>query len=106
MPIDFCYRKAAETRQLRIGCTVPFLTGVRLEYIAGSSITGRYDRKTSFDLALQGLLRYSFFIKRDLRGYAARYFKEIVGAQMNPDEHHKLLADIIGAIMLGAPPVR
>ena len=105
MAVDLCLRKAADTKTLKLGCTVPFLTSLRLEYILDTTITGRYNPATIHEHMLGALLRYSFFIGRDLDGYANRYLKEIIDSRpkAKPNPHHKLIMDILDVLVSGQP---
>src|SRR5882672_2214927 len=105
MPLDLCLRAAVDSGALKIACTMPFLTSIRLESIVGSTISSPYDRGAGFDIALQTLLRYSFFIKRDLQGYATRYFRKIVDPRIERDTHHAFIAAVLSAVLSGSKPV-
>lgn len=104
MPLDHCLRAAADSGALRIACTMPFLTSIRLESIVDSTISSPHERAAGFDLALQTLLRYSFFVERDLEGYAMHSLRKIVDPEAKRDSHHVFIAAVLNAIL--APPTR
>jgi GR25 family glycosyltransferase involved in LPS biosynthesis len=102
MPLDLCLRAAADNGALKMACTIPFLTSVRLESIIGSTIASPQERAAGFDLALQSLLRYSFFVKRDLQGYAVPHLRQMVDPEPARDAHHQFMASILSSILAGA----
>jgi GR25 family glycosyltransferase involved in LPS biosynthesis len=101
MPLDLCLRAAADDGALKIACTMPFLTSVRLESIIGSTIASPHERAAGLDLALQSLLRYSFFVKRDLQGYAMPHLRQMVDPNAARDSHHQLMASVLSSILAG-----
>ncbi len=104
MPLDYCFRAAVDRGTLKVACTMPFLTTIRLESIVDSTISRSLDRRVAFDFALQTLLRYSFFIKRDLQDYAMPYFLQIIGPCAKRDPHQSFMAAVLSAILSGPTP--
>jgi GR25 family glycosyltransferase involved in LPS biosynthesis len=102
--VDVCVRNAADRRELSVRCVAPFLTSVRLEHITGSTIGGRYDPGDHYDMAMQALLRHSFFIKRDLDGYAARLLATFADVpQTAPDRHMEFISKLFTRLITGRP---
>jgi GR25 family glycosyltransferase involved in LPS biosynthesis len=106
MPLDYCYRAAADRGTLNIACTMPFLTTVRLDSMDSSTIANSSDRGFGLDIALQTLLRYSFFVDRDLAGHAARHLEQLIGPSVEHDRHHRLIVDVLSAILSSSRSVR
>ena len=79
LPIDLYYQKLARAGKLKIGCLFPYATSVRLEHILDTTIqkVGPDRRKQAM---LYALVRYSFYIDRDLENYARSHFQAIAGA--------------------------
>lgn len=106
MPIDYCLRAAVDNGTLKMACTMPFLTSIRLESVIESTIASPHARGAGFDIALQTLLRYSFFVKRDLEGYAMQYLCKLVDPLTEKDPHHRYITAVLDAILAGAEPNR
>ncbi len=93
-PIDIMIRRRGAMGELRIGCIFPFLTSVRIGEIETTIPDRRRDHRST--LALD-LLRYSFFVDRDLdrlAGLARRVFP--------PDptnEHRQLVERMLGVYL-------
>ncbi len=62
-PLDLVIRKAASEGKVRIGCLFPYMTTLRIEEIAGSTIAGR--SKNPLATLSLGLGRHSFFVDCD-----------------------------------------
>ncbi len=96
MPNDLFLRRMANTGKLRMGCWFPFVTTIRLEHIMATSIEGREKQVENLSVLASALLRYSFFMGRDLEGYAKKFLAALnAGAERNPDTHKDLLMDVL-----------
>ncbi len=93
---DILFRKLAQAGELRIGCCFPFTTSVRLEHIMATTIVGREAQIGNLSVLAAALLRYSFFVERDLEGYAKKFLGALNdGAERKPDTHKDLLMDVL-----------
>ncbi len=94
-PLDLVIRKAASEGKIRVGCLFPFVTTLRIDEIAGSTIAGR-NKDPMKTLAL-GLGRYSFFVDCDheaLNARATRVFASNASHsrdEFDTDVHRQLL---------------
>lgn len=97
LPLDLFMRKAVDEGRLRIGCLFPFVTSVRLEHILNTTITARDKQETNPSVLALALLRYSFFVGRDLEGYALPILDEIMQplAAEAPDPHRAFLLKVL-----------
>jgi GR25 family glycosyltransferase involved in LPS biosynthesis len=68
-PVDLIVHREIWARRLRAYCTIPFVTTVDLE-LSRESQSDRNDQPGP--VLLQQLMRYSFFVRRDLNGYATQ----------------------------------
>ncbi|MES1265086.1 MAG: glycosyltransferase family 25 protein [Variovorax sp.] len=92
LPLDIFMRKCVEDGSLRIGCLFPFITSVRLEHILNTTIDDRDKQTTNPSVLLMALLRYSFFIGRDLKGYAEPILDKILAPlAQKPDPHRAFM---------------
>jgi GR25 family glycosyltransferase involved in LPS biosynthesis len=66
-PIDDFIQMATRAQRLRVGCTFPFVTTIDLE-TSSESGAGR-DEAPDLSM-LQRFIRYTFFVRRDIDGYA------------------------------------
>jgi GR25 family glycosyltransferase involved in LPS biosynthesis len=98
MPIDICLRRAAEQGKLRIACVLPFVTTLRLEHVAGDGIAGTTGAADNPAATLLALLRYSFFIGRDLDGYAGSFLKRAIETA-GPDAHRVFLGRLLELLL-------
>jgi GR25 family glycosyltransferase involved in LPS biosynthesis len=97
LPVDLYYRKFADEGRLRVGCLVPFLTSSRLEDVVDTSIEGRVKQINNSTVQVLALLRYSFFVDRDLDGYAQPLLDSLRGPLTHaPDDAHRR---IVGQIL-------
>jgi GR25 family glycosyltransferase involved in LPS biosynthesis len=74
MPLDSLIQREARQGQLRVGCVFPFVTSIAIDS-ALDSAAGRSDAAQSM---LHNLVRYSFFVRRDIAGYAAPLLERIL----------------------------
>lgn len=97
LPLDLFMRKAADEGRLRIGCLFPFLTSVRMEHILNTTIAARDKQETNPSVLALALLRYSFFVGRDLKGYALPMLDSIMQplAAAPPDPHRAFLLKVL-----------
>ena len=103
MPVDFCVRMAAQENRLRVGCWFPFVTSIMLEQVAASTIKGRENQQDNPGVMLPALLRYSFFVDRDLEGYAKRFLDAMIGGtqRRTPDVHRDFIVSLLDFIVSG-----
>ena len=82
LPLDLVIQHAVRARELRVGCFFPFVSTIDLE-LSQASTTKRGE---SADGALvRQILRYSFFVRRDLRGHAAPALARALERRHRPD---------------------
>lgn len=93
LPLDIFMRKCVEEGRLRIGSLFPFITSVRLEHILDTTIAERDKQETNPSVLLLALMRYSFFVGRDLKGYAEPILERIIAplAGGKADPHRAFL---------------
>jgi GR25 family glycosyltransferase involved in LPS biosynthesis len=94
LPLDIFMRKCVEDEQLRIGSLFPFITSVRLEHILNTTIVERDKQSTNPSVLLMALLRYSFFVGRDLKGYAEPILQKIA-APLEADPHRAFMLKVL-----------
>jgi GR25 family glycosyltransferase involved in LPS biosynthesis len=96
LPLDLFMRKAVDDGRLRIGCLFPFLTSVRLEHILNTTIAARDKQETNLSVLALALLRYSFFVGRDLEGYALPILEKLRQPLAGrPDPHRAFLLKVL-----------
>jgi len=98
MPLDFAIRQQARAGRLKLGCVFPFVTTITLDDDSSSierAIDGM-DRDRLMRRAAN-LIRYSFFINRDLEKIANPILKAIreAKAKRPPDLHHELISSVL-----------
>jgi len=97
MPVDICLRLAPQENRIRIGCWFPFVTTLRLEDVVASTIPGREGQENNPRVMMLALLRYSFFINRDLEGYAKGFLDAMIGDESAKarDVHREFLLKLL-----------
>jgi GR25 family glycosyltransferase involved in LPS biosynthesis len=96
-PIDLVIRREVHQGRLRAACFLPFLTSIDLDGIAQTTS----GRATNDSFLMMALLRYSFFVNRDLDGFAGRALAEVI-ARVKPgagDRHHEIIMAIMGYVL-------
>ncbi len=103
MPVDICLRLAAQEGRIRIGCWFPFVTSLRLEDVMASTIAGREAQAANPSVMLLALLRYSYFVNRDLEGYAKRFLDPMIGNEAggSRDVHRDFLLKLLDFVLSG-----
>jgi GR25 family glycosyltransferase involved in LPS biosynthesis len=103
MPVDGCLRLAAHEGRLKVGCWFPFVTSIMLDCITTSTIAGREKQEGNSSIILAALLRYSFFIDRDLEGYARPFLEALVGDESEKpvDVHRDFIVKLLEFIVAG-----
>jgi len=103
MPIDDCLLRAAREGRLKIGCWFPFVTSIMLDCITASTIPGREKQVGNPSIMLHALLRYSFFVDRDLEGYARPFLEALVGDESEKpvDVHRDFIVKLLEGIVAG-----
>ena len=75
LPIDDTIQRATHAGNLRVGCTFPFVTTIDLE----TSSESNAGRDEAPDLSmLQRFIRYTFFVRRDIDGYATSMLDRVL----------------------------
>jgi GR25 family glycosyltransferase involved in LPS biosynthesis len=100
-PVDILVRQEALAGRLKLGCIFPFTTTIPLDPIYRSTIdTVKSDLEGLSRLAT-ALLRYSFFVSRDLEGYAKPWLDAVNAkrAARKGDQHLNLMTDMLGFAM-------
>jgi GR25 family glycosyltransferase involved in LPS biosynthesis len=99
VPVDIFIRDLAHTGKLRAGCIFPFVTGLALKDIAGSTIEERGDTPIKPAVMVLAALRYSFFLGRDL-GFAKREMDAATQrGRAAADPHRELILQAIDYVM-------
>jgi GR25 family glycosyltransferase involved in LPS biosynthesis len=81
LPVDMIFQQAVRAGQLSVGCVFPFVTTIDLE----TSWMSEAARQHRLDRAMfQRLIRYTFFVRRDLPGYAAPALDRVMAAMPPP----------------------
>jgi hypothetical protein len=103
LPIDSCLLLAAREGRLKIGCWFPFVTSIMLDCITESTIPGRETQVGNPSIMLHALLRYSFFVDRDLEGYARPFLEALVGDESEKpvDVHRDFIVKLLEGIVAG-----
>ena len=102
LPVDDVLQRAAALGRIRVGCVFPFVTTIDLETSRESSA----GRNAELDQAmLQRLIRYAFFVRRDIAGYATPILEEVLARLPQPGnrEATDLYAKILRYYLV-APP--
>jgi GR25 family glycosyltransferase involved in LPS biosynthesis len=99
-PVDLFIRDAVHAGKLRAACLFPFVTSFMLQDVAGSTIEdhrqGQLDKPSVMVLAV---LRYLFFIGRDL-DYAKRHLDAATERGRSPsDAHHRLMVQAMDYVL-------
>jgi GR25 family glycosyltransferase involved in LPS biosynthesis len=102
-PVDILVCRLALERKLRVGYLFPFVTSLRLERALDTTILGRGTDPAAMATLGSNLIRYSFFIERDLPGYASPLLAQSIAQCVSRprDAHQDFLSramDYIGMI--------
>jgi hypothetical protein len=98
-PVDLLVRQAVHTGKLRAACVFPFVTTFGLEEVIGSTIEEQVERLGKPSVMVFAVLRYSFFIGRDL-AYAQRYLDAATRTGRRPtNAHHNLILQALEFLM-------
>jgi GR25 family glycosyltransferase involved in LPS biosynthesis len=95
LPVDIFLRQEAHAGRLRLGCIFPFITSVQLDEVGRSTL----GHTTEHLILRQGihLLRYSFFVGRDLK-HLRSFVVETLRGHDN-DDYHRLISNILGLLV-------
>jgi GR25 family glycosyltransferase involved in LPS biosynthesis len=101
LPVDILFRALANQGDIRAGCVFPFITSVRLDDIAATTIEGRAEQTGNLSVLAMTLLRYAFFVDADIEGYGQRYLDLLPGADPAPsgDPRLDLMIKVIAFIL-------
>jgi GR25 family glycosyltransferase involved in LPS biosynthesis len=97
MPVDLVVRREVREGRLRAACFFPFLTSINLGGIAATTS----GRTVHDSFLMMALLRYSFFVDRDLDGPAGKALAEVM-ARAKPgagDRHHEFIMTIMSYVL-------
>lgn len=79
LPIDIALRLLANAGQIRVASVFPFMSTIRLEDIANTTIAERAAQANNPAVLAAMLLRYAFYIDSDIAGHAQRFLSQIPG---------------------------
>jgi GR25 family glycosyltransferase involved in LPS biosynthesis len=82
VPLDTVIQQAARAKQLRVACFFPFVSTIDFD-LSQASNAGR-DELADNALA-QRILRYSFYVRRDIKGRAAPAIAQVLERWNRPD---------------------
>jgi GR25 family glycosyltransferase involved in LPS biosynthesis len=95
LPVDIFLRQQAHEGRLRLGCIFPFITSVQLDEV-GRSTLGHAQEHLTWREGIH-LLRYSFFVGRDLK-YLRSFVLETLRGHDN-DDYHRLISSILSLLI-------
>jgi GR25 family glycosyltransferase involved in LPS biosynthesis len=101
LPVDILVRKEASEGRLRLGCIFPFVTTIDLADLLDSTIRSSEAEAKKLSQLAAGLLRYSFFIDRDLERYA-KPWRQILNKATGKDAadpHHAVLTEALSFVL-------
>ncbi|MET0183157.1 MAG: glycosyltransferase family 25 protein [Caulobacterales bacterium] len=90
--IDMYYRRFCDDGSLRMACIVPFLTTIQLDM--ATTTTGRAGQVDNPTVQVAELLRYSFYVERDMEGVAFPRLNAIMG-ERTKDPHGAFLTQVL-----------
>ena len=98
MPVDILFRQAVQAGQLRAGCFFPFVSTIDLIQSEASTIN---ESRPHDSVLMTALLRYSFFVDRDLAGSAMPALAGILERtpSLETDLHLKLIHGAMGFLL-------
>jgi GR25 family glycosyltransferase involved in LPS biosynthesis len=101
VPIDVFMRQEALEGRLKLGCIFPFTTTIRLDQIYKSTINTFDNATESLSILATALLRYSFFVDRDLDTLAKPWMDAITAKrkERKADRHLQMMTDLLGFVM-------
>jgi hypothetical protein len=98
-PVDIFLRQQVRKGELRAACIFPFITSGRFEDVVNSTIADQGERVGRPSVLVTAVLRYLFFVGRDL-DYAQRVLDAATkGPRKATDQHHALMMQIIEFVM-------
>lgn len=99
VPVDLFIRNLVHAGKLKAACIFPFVTGLSLDAIAGSTIEDRGAEPEKPSVMVLAAVRYSFFLGRDL-AYAKRVVDAATRTGRSPaDPHRELIMQAIDHVM-------
>jgi len=101
VPVDLFIRDAVHAGKLRAACVFPFVTSLALDDIAGSTIEERGGRPEKPSVTVLAVLRYSFFLDRDLDDAKRRLDAATRKGRSPTDAHHELIVQVMEYAMSG-----
>jgi GR25 family glycosyltransferase involved in LPS biosynthesis len=106
-PVDILICRLALERKLRVGYLFPFVTSLRLERALDTTILGRGTDPSAMATLGSNLIRYSFFIERDLPGYASPLLAQSVAKCVSRprDEHQDFISRAVEYIGMIDDPI-
>jgi len=99
-PVDLFMREMVQTMRLRAALLFPFVTSFRLEEIAASTIAGT--PQTPPSVMVLAVLRYLFFVERDL-GLAKSCLDAVTQKPSRArDSHHEMIVQALDFVLSDA----
>jgi len=99
MPLDLAIRQEARAGRLKLGCVFPFVTTITLDDDSSAIDDRAFDGMDRDRLSQRAvnLIRYAFFINRDLEKIANPILKTIreAKAKRPPDALHDLISSVL-----------
>ena len=91
---------------MRIGYLFPFLTSLRLERALEATVSGRASDRFAMVTLGSNLIRYSFFVERDLSGYATGLLYRATAQCVSRarDEHQAFITRAMEYVVMIDPP--
>jgi GR25 family glycosyltransferase involved in LPS biosynthesis len=96
VPIDIFVRRDAQEGRLRLGCIFPFVTSVQLGDAATTTLADRA-QNTEITREIVALLRYSFFVGRDLKAIPESLLTRLYAAR--GDDYDRLITAVLGFVV-------
>jgi GR25 family glycosyltransferase involved in LPS biosynthesis len=96
VPVDIFVRQEAQEGRLRLGCIFPFVTSVQLGDAAATTIADRA-QNTEITREIVALLRYSFFVGRDLKAIPESLLAKLYAER--GDDYDRLITAVLGFVV-------
>ena len=96
MAVDIFARQEAQEGRLRLGCIFPFITSIQFSEAGWSTISDRA-KDTEITREIIALLRYSFFIERDLKTIPEPLLRRLSAVQ--GDDYDRLITAVLGFVV-------
>jgi GR25 family glycosyltransferase involved in LPS biosynthesis len=97
-PVDIFIRDCVRAGKLRAACLFPFVTTFDLKEVAASTIANGSGEAANPSVMVMAVLRYSFFIGRDL-DFAQYCLDAALRGRTSPDRHEQLIAQAVDFVL-------